>query len=146
MHDVIRPAAEFGAGCPKNNRCRSFAYAGLVLTEEQKLPGYSGGSSPLKDGTGDKVKLSGGSSMTNSKRWFLPLFLVFGSAACWGQATNAGDIRGSVTDPSGALVPDVTVRVVNVDTGVSKDLTTNQDGLYDTNSIVSGRYTVTFLK
>jgi len=57
---------------------------------------------------------------------------------------NAGDIRGIVTDTSGAAVPDVTVTVLNKDTGVSKDYTTNQDGLYDTSSIVPGTYELTF--
>jgi Carboxypeptidase regulatory-like domain/TonB dependent receptor len=84
--------------------------------------------------------------MKNLQRWVLPLLLILGSGACFGQSTNAGDIRGSVTDPSGALIPDVTVTVMNVDTGVSKDLTTNQSGLYDTDSIVAGRYTVSFKK
>ena len=56
------------------------------------------------------------------------------------QSMNAGDIRGIVTDPSGAAIPDVTVTVLNKNTGVSKDFTTNQDGLYDTSSIVPGTY------
>jgi hypothetical protein len=59
---------------------------------------------------------------------------------------NAGDIRGIVTDTSGAAVPDVTVTVLNKNTGVSKDFTTNQDGLYDTSSIVPGTYEITFSK
>jgi hypothetical protein len=84
--------------------------------------------------------------MTNLQRWVLPLLLMFGSGVCFGQATNAGDIRGSVTDPSGALIPGVTVLVLNVDTGVSKEYTTNNDGLYDTSSIVTGSYKVTFSK
>jgi hypothetical protein len=80
-------------------------------------------------------------------RWILPLLLaVIGSGACLAQSINAGDIRGSVTDPTGALVPGVTVTAMNVDTGVAKDFTTNQDGLYDTNSIVPGHYTLTFTK
>lgn len=62
------------------------------------------------------------------------------------QSTNSGDIRGSVTDSTGALLPDVTVTVLNNNTGVSKTLTTNQDGLYDTSSIVVGNYSVTFTK
>jgi hypothetical protein len=81
------------------------------------------------------------------KRVFLlvvPLLVVSGSLICLAQSTNSGDIRGSVTDPSGALIPGVTVTVLNVDTGVSKDFTTNQDGLYDTSSIVTGSYTLTF--
>jgi hypothetical protein len=60
------------------------------------------------------------------------------------QSTNSGDIRGTVTDSTGALVPDVTVTVQNVDTGVSKDYPTNHDGLYDTGSIVAGNYLLTF--
>jgi hypothetical protein len=62
------------------------------------------------------------------------------------QSTNSGDIRGSVTDPSGALIPGVTITVTNVDTGVSKNFSTNDAGLYDTNSIVAGSYTVIFAK
>jgi len=84
--------------------------------------------------------------MKNLQRWVLPLLLILGSGACFAQSTNAGDIRGSVTDPTGALIPDVTVTVTNVDTGVTKDFTSNQSGLYDTDSIVAGRYTVAFKK
>src|SRR5580704_10041426 len=85
-------------------------------------------------------------TMKKMTLWVLPLLLIFGSLACLAQSTNAGDIRGVVTDPSGALIPDVNVTVLNVDTGVSKDLTTNQSGLYDTDSIVAGRYTISFKK
>jgi hypothetical protein len=84
--------------------------------------------------------------MSKMSRWTLPLLLVFSSAACLAQSINSGDIRGSVTDQSGALIPGVTVTVLNVDTGVSKDYTTNQDGLYDTSSIVTGSYKLTFSK
>jgi Carboxypeptidase regulatory-like domain len=77
--------------------------------------------------------------------WILPL-LVFSSIASFAQSTNAGDIRGTVTDPSGALVPGVTVSVTNVDTGVRKVFVTNQSGIYDSDSIVTGNYTVEFTK
>src|SRR5438034_7272927 len=85
-------------------------------------------------------------NMLKVRRWVLSLLLVLGSAACLGQSTNAGDIRGSVTDPSGGLIPGVTVTVTNVDTGISKDYTTNDAGLYDTDSVVTGRYTIAFKK
>src|SRR5713101_4452751 len=84
--------------------------------------------------------------MMNMKRWVLPLLLVFGSGACFAQSTNSGDIRGTVTDATGALIPGVTVTLVNVDTGVSRTYTTNDAGLYDTDSIVTGNYTITFTK
>src|ERR1700743_1116540 len=71
-------------------------------------------------------------------------FVVCMVGVSYAQSTNSGDIRGSVTDSSGALVPGVTVTVLNVDTGVSKDFVTNDSGLYDTSSIVAGNYKVTF--
>jgi hypothetical protein len=76
----------------------------------------------------------------------LPVFLVMASVASFAQSTNAGDIRGTVTDSSGALLPGVKVMVTNVDTGVSKAFVTNDAGLYDTDSIITGSYTVTFSK
>src|ERR1700733_2119930 len=84
--------------------------------------------------------------MVKMKQWILPFFLVVASAAGFAQAVNSGDIRGSVSDSSGALIPGVTVTVLNVDTGVSKDYSTNQDGLYDTSSVVIGSYKLTFTK
>ncbi len=85
-------------------------------------------------------------NMLKIGRWVLPLVLAFGCGACFAQSTNSGDIRGSVTDSTGALVPGVTVTVLDVETGVSKNFSTNQDGLYDTSSIVTGSYRLTFSK
>ncbi|MGA2098747.1 MAG: carboxypeptidase-like regulatory domain-containing protein, partial [Candidatus Acidiferrum sp.] len=48
-----------------------------------------------------------------------------------GQNSNTGELKGSVLDPSGALVPGVVVAIKNVDTGVVTTTTTNQAGLYD---------------
>ena len=84
--------------------------------------------------------------MMKMKLWVLSLLLILGSGACFAQSTGSGDIRGTVTDSSGAVLPGVRVAVVNVDTGVSKTFTTNQSGLYDTDSIVTGSYNVTFAK
>jgi len=63
-----------------------------------------------------------------------------------GQAMNSGDIRGTVSDSTGALVPGVKVTVTNLATGVVKELTTNKDGLYDTSSVVEGTYSIKFEK
>jgi hypothetical protein len=71
---------------------------------------------------------------------------VLGLGNAYAQSTNSGDIRGIVTDPSGALIPGATVNVLDVDTGVSKDFPTNNDGLYDTSSVVAGSYKLTFTK
>lgn len=76
----------------------------------------------------------------------LSCFVMCIAGISYAQSTNSGDIRGSVTDQTGALVPGVTITVLNVDTGISKDFVTNRDGLYDTSSIVTGRYQITFTK
>jgi hypothetical protein len=73
--------------------------------------------------------------------------LLTGSfATTFGQATNAGDISGTVTDNTGAAIPGATVTVLNIDTGVTKDYTTNAAGVYDTSSIVAGNYKISFSK
>lgn len=60
------------------------------------------------------------------------------------QNTNSGDIRGTVTDPSGAVIPDVTVTILDVDKGVTRTYKTDSAGLYDTGSIVPDHYKITF--
>ena len=84
--------------------------------------------------------------MIKAMQWFLAILLIGTSASCLAQAVNAGDIRGTVTDPSGAVIPGVSVSVRNVNTGVVKEFVTNDSGLYDTNSIVTGHYELTFKK
>src|SRR5882724_4919758 len=59
------------------------------------------------------------------------------------QNTNSGEIRGTVTDPSGASIPNAKVTAFNLDTGISLDYYTNGAGLYDTVSILPGRYRIT---
>jgi Carboxypeptidase regulatory-like domain/TonB dependent receptor len=86
----------------------------------------------------------------DNRRW-LKATLIAGlwvgyAGAVFAQSMNAGDIRGIVTDTTGAAVPGVSVTVVNKNTGVAKELITNQDGLYDTSSIVAGSYEITFSK
>ena len=62
------------------------------------------------------------------------------------QNTNSGDIRGSVTDTTGAVLPGVTVTVLDVEKNVTRTFVTNSSGLYDTGSIVPDSYTLTFTK
>jgi hypothetical protein len=69
---------------------------------------------------------------------------ILGLGTTYAQSTNSGDIRGTVTDPTGALLPGVTVTVTNNNTGVTKTLVTNDAGLYDTSSIVVGNYKLVF--
>jgi hypothetical protein len=82
-------------------------------------------------------------------RWLAMMFTVFLfgiSGAATAQSTNAGDISGIVTDTTGAPIPGVNVTVLDIATGVTKDLVTNDSGVYDTSSIVAGTYKITFSK
>jgi Carboxypeptidase regulatory-like domain len=83
-------------------------------------------------------------------RWLaITLAVLLGvgfTGSAFAQSTNSGDISGTVTDNTGAAVPGATVTVLNVDTGVSKTLVTNDSGVYDTSSIVAGTYKLTFAK
>jgi len=78
------------------------------------------------------------------KGWLLIFcFLSCGGVVASAQSTATGDIRGTVTDSTGAVVPGATVSVVNVNTGEKKLFKTNRDGLYDTSSTPNGQYLVT---
>ncbi|HZU45627.1 MAG TPA: carboxypeptidase regulatory-like domain-containing protein, partial [Terriglobales bacterium] len=74
----------------------------------------------------------------------LSLLLVIAlSAPLFGQATVAtGSIQGTLTDPSGAVVPGAQVTVTNKGTGQEKKLTTNSAGAYNTGPIIPGDYVV----
>jgi len=53
-----------------------------------------------------------------------------------------GNISGIVTDSSGAVVPDATVKVTNLDTNVVATVKTNGAGVYSATSLNPGRYRV----
>ncbi|MCU1298277.1 MAG: hypothetical protein JWO91_2555 [Acidobacteriaceae bacterium] len=85
--------------------------------------------------------------MNRAIRFVVVVCLLLGATGLgFAQNTNSGDIRGTATDSSGAVLPGVIVTVTNIDTGATKDMVTNNDGLYDTASILPGRYRITFTK
>ena len=57
-------------------------------------------------------------------------------------ALDRGAIRGTVTDPQGAVVPGAKVDVRNVETGVVSHLITNRAGFYLASELVPGKYAV----
>lgn len=65
---------------------------------------------------------------------------VFASAA-FGQ-TVSGTLRGMVSDTNGAAVPNATILVRNVETGLQRTVTTSNDGLYNLPFLPIGRYRV----
>jgi hypothetical protein len=61
--------------------------------------------------------------------------------ATW-AALNRGTIRGTVSDPQGALVPNVKITIINTNTGVEQSTVTNSAGFYLISELVPGSYTV----
>jgi hypothetical protein len=85
--------------------------------------------------------------MMNIRRQTLGLFLALCTSMAFGQATNSADVTGTVTDTTGAVIPDVKVTVKDLDKGLERIITTNGAGLYDSGPVVPlDRYTVTFSK
>jgi len=75
----------------------------------------------------------------------LLLLAVFGLAAArsaFGQAVS-GSIFGSVTDPTGAAVPGVTVTIHDLDRGVDYQVKANFDANYIQTHLLAGHYQVT---
>ncbi len=64
------------------------------------------------------------------------------AAAAHAQTSGVGNITGTLTDTTGAAIPNSTVVVTNTDTSISRTLTTNNDGLYTANFLQPGRYEV----
>src|SRR5580658_2939667 len=68
---------------------------------------------------------------------FLCLFFFQTNASA--QVT-AGNISGTVRDPSGGVVPDASVTLRNSATGIQQYTKTNADGLYAFPSVAVGQY------
>ena len=71
--------------------------------------------------------------------------LLLTSFPVWGQE-RVGILSGTVTDPTGAVVPGVTVTVTNLTTRLSTTTQTGRDGTYRAQDLEPGRYSVVFEK
>jgi len=83
--------------------------------------------------------------MTNGRKSFL-FFLLLGLAIVCGVSANGqtvqGVIAGTVTDPSGAVVPKAIITITNTGTGISQTATTGTDGTYRFSLVPPGTYTI----
>lgn len=59
---------------------------------------------------------------------------------------TTGTITGTITDPSGAVVPDATVTVVNENTGATRTATSNEQGSFSFPELQAGTYSLTVTK
>lgn len=78
-------------------------------------------------------------------RSFLVLLLfVFLVPSLLAQTADTGALAGTVTDSTGAVVPNATVTVTNADTGQVRTATTGAAGDYQINTLPPGNYHVKF--
>ena len=70
----------------------------------------------------------------------LVVFLLL--SASWAQVSTSR-VEGTITDKTGAVVPDASVKVTNEDTGISHEVKTSSSGNYAVPYLTPGQYTVT---
>src|SRR3979409_351267 len=66
------------------------------------------------------------------------LLFTFLCGGMWAQSTTS--VRGYVTDPSGAAIPDAKVRITRIDTNASRETATDKDGFYQFLQLAPGSY------
>jgi hypothetical protein len=81
-------------------------------------------------------------------KWNVPIFvflavlelMLYGTLAL--AQSGAGSIQGTVTDPTGAVLPGASIHVMNQATGVASDTKSNNVGFYQVPDLFTGTYTV----
>jgi Carboxypeptidase regulatory-like domain/TonB dependent receptor-like, beta-barrel len=68
--------------------------------------------------------------------------LLLGVGQIFAQSTVTGGINGTVTDPAGAVVPNATVTVTNLETNAVVTATSNEDGGFRVSNLQPGTYSV----
>ncbi len=67
--------------------------------------------------------------------------LLLVASLAFGQTTTS--VTGLVTDPSGAVVPKVSIELSNIDNGTKRDVTTDANGAYSVPQMTPGNYRIT---
>jgi len=74
----------------------------------------------------------------------LAVLSLAGAPRLLAQSAGTAGVAGTVTDPSGAAVPQVTVTLTSADTGQSRTAVTGSDGAYRFTLLPPGAYSVRF--
>src|SRR5215467_14658027 len=74
------------------------------------------------------------------KRLMLSALVLF-AAQLYAQSGNSA-ISGAVKDASDAVIPNAKIQIVNIDTGVKQETTSNEAGLYRVGALVPGTYRI----
>src|ERR1700722_11414024 len=83
-------------------------------------------------------------TLSNIRSLCVVCLLAFLSPSLGAQTSSSGALSGTVTDPSGAVVPGVTVTITSVDNGQVRTATTGGDGAYQVGLLTPGNYRVKF--
>jgi Carboxypeptidase regulatory-like domain/TonB-dependent Receptor Plug Domain len=75
---------------------------------------------------------------------FTWLFFIASAPFLSAQTAASGALTGTVTDASGAVIPNATVTATSVDTGQARTATTGSDGAYTIGLLPPGKYRVKF--
>jgi hypothetical protein len=70
------------------------------------------------------------------------IILAIGSVLPAHSQVSGATLSGTVTDTSGAVVSNAKISVKNVETGVTRDATSNNDGFFTAPNLLPGRYEV----
>jgi outer membrane receptor protein involved in Fe transport len=90
--------------------------------------------------------------MTRPRQSTLPTFLALVAAALFAalpvnpalaQQAATATVEGVATDPQGAVVPNVKVTVTNTETGLTREVTTDESGVYRVPLLPPGTYKLT---
>jgi hypothetical protein len=73
----------------------------------------------------------------------LVLFVVAASLPFSAQTITTGELAGTITDPSGAVVPNANVALKSLDEGSVVNVKTNSNGYYQFTYVKPGNYSVT---
>lgn len=72
------------------------------------------------------------------------LFIAAAVLSAWGQAdANKAQLFGTVFDPNGAVVPNATIKVTNINTGLSREAQSGGEGQYRFVQLDPGAYEIT---
>lgn len=74
------------------------------------------------------------------------VLLIAGAGPLWAQTANQGSIEGTITDPSGAVIPGAALTATNTATGIVQSTQSNGDGYYRFVALPVGSYNLAITK
>ncbi len=76
----------------------------------------------------------------------LPLLvLIFAALSASAQSGNAGTIHGTVTDPSGAVIPNATVHITNAVSQFDRSTVTDSTGQFSMSNVPFNPYQISVI-